>query len=670
MQIDTRLLRSHPLLSLIPAHTLRRLVTEAALDEYPKGTQVYRAGEPCEAVYLVISGRCQSRFPEGEVEAIHGPGDTPGVRELLNNEPYRTSLTVLTHSVLLRIPSEELVRLFAARPSIAGRFSASVAGRRSYREARRFPWSPRLSRLSGLPDRLAPQAPRRRVRRILSLMALNAGTDPHARALASAVRRVTGGRVLLASFGAEGYGLLRWKQARCDGFNGEFCLERELHRGEDGVALLRMNTRGSEEEARLVPSLLSHLGMHFDFVLLHLDGELPSAVALECLIQSDLCYLFLRPNAADLHQYRLLEERIAAAPNVAIRPIVYLEPSLPRENLIVLPGPGGRPVHAFARDIPQHPGETPSPAFALHLNRLAREIGQCRVGLALSSGGARGLAHIGVIQVLEELGVEVDVVVGSSMGAYVGSIWAHGYNGEAMEAIARELEGRWGHFALLDPVLPPRQGFIRTGRVARRLRRSLGEAHFCDLLRPLRVVATRFETMEEVVFSSGEVVPAVTASIAIPGICVPVVIDGETYIDGGIANPLPVDVLAQSGVEKIIAVNTIPTPEQLRRSVEETGEEPLGWWKRLGRHVNYFARGNILDIMSRSTHGMQMQVAERASRRADVVLHAVGPDARWHDFNHPGKYIALGRTVAEAQRHEILNLVKGEAHDNQPAFHP
>src|SRR5258708_36371965 len=117
---------------------------------------------------------------------------------------------------------------------------------------------------------------------------------------------------------------------------------------------------------------------------------------------------------------------------------------------------------------------------------------------------------------------------------------------------------------MLDPVLPPRRGFIRTRRIMRRLRRSLGEAHFSDMVRPLRVVATRLETMERVVFASGVVAEAFEASIAIPGICVPVRVEGEDYVDGGVADPLPVDVLEEMGIERIIAVNAIPTPEKLR----------------------------------------------------------------------------------------------------------
>src|SRR5262249_55185727 len=159
------------------------------------------------------------------------------------------------------------------------------------------------------------------------------------------------------------------------------------------------------------------------------------------------------------------------------------------------------------------------------------------------------------IQVLEENGIEIDCVAGASMGAYVGSIWAYGLDGTKLEKIARELEGRWGLMRLIDPVIPPRRGFIRTRPTIARLRRWVGDAHFSDLICPLRVLATRLDTLERVVFSSGEVARAVEASIAIPGVCVPVTLDGETYIDGGIADPLPVDVLMEMGIERVIAVN-------------------------------------------------------------------------------------------------------------------
>src|SRR5262245_46119208 len=166
-----------------------------------------------------------------------------------------------------------------------------------------------------------------------------------------------------------------------------------------------------------------------------------------------------------------------------------------------------------------------------------------RLGLALSSGGAKGLSHIGVIQVLEENGISVDVVTGCSMGAYVAAIWGFGHDGATMEKLAREVEGRFGLLRLIDPTFPPRKGFMSGAAVKARRQKTVGHLQFSDMVRPVRIVATDLDTLDRVVFSSGEVASAVHASIAIPGVCAPVTLGDRTYIDGGVADPLPVDVL-------------------------------------------------------------------------------------------------------------------------------
>src|SRR5262249_20441978 len=147
----------------------------------------------------------------------------------------------------------------------------------------------------------------------------------------------------------------------------------------------------------------------------------------------------------------------------------------------------------------------PSCSFRADIRRIARQISGRMVGLALSSGAAKGFAHIGVIQVFEENGIEIDAVAGASMGAYVGALWTYGHDGSALEKFARELEGRWSLWSLVDPVFPPRQGFLRGFAVKNRLMRSIGQARFGDLARPLRVVAANLATLERMAFCSGEV---------------------------------------------------------------------------------------------------------------------------------------------------------------------
>ncbi|MBI3876724.1 MAG: patatin-like phospholipase family protein, partial [Verrucomicrobia bacterium] len=383
---------------------------------------------------------------------------------------------------------------------------------------------------------------------------------------------------------------------------------------------------------------------------------------------AEMSFCFLQPDTDSYYQFNLLarqlreETKSNASP---LKPILCLEESERPEKSTEVAKEIAMPVHAVMRGVraAANPDEFSS-VFGSDLRRVAREIGRCRVGLALSSGAAKGLAHAGVIQVLAENGIEVDVIAGTSMGAYVGALWAFGHNGEFLVEKANELERPGAMWTLIDPVLPPRQGFTRGLGVKRRLMRSIGDVDFSALARPLRVIATNLETLERTVFSSGEVAAAVHASCAIPGICVPVEIGGELYIDGGVSDPLPVDVLREMGIEKIIAVNVIPTSAFLRCSremIREQAEVKARRWsplRYLNQQLNYFADGNILDIIQQSILGAQIRNAEEACRSADVVLRPLTCEGHWHDFKHPSKYVALGRRVATEHLDEIKALVK------------
>jgi len=306
--------------------------------------------------------------------------------------------------------------------------------------------------------------------------------------------------------------------------------------------------------------------------------------------------------------------------------------------------------------------------FHADVRRLAREISGRMVGLALSSGAAKGFAHIGVIQVLEENGIEIDAVAGVSIGAYIGAAWTYGCDGKELEKLARELEGRWGFWRLFDPVFPPRQGFLRGNALRQRLMRTIGTTRFSDLPRPLRVIAGNLGTLEPTVFATGEVAAAVHASTAVPGICVPVNLNGESYIDGGIVDPVPVDALREMGVGRVIAVNVIPTTERMKIAFEADRERARlqgtrrnKWFRKpfpVEEQFNYLAQGNLFEILARSIHGAQVQLAEASCRMADVVLRPDTGDDRWLDCRNPGRFIALGRQSAEQHIEQIKALAQ------------
>jgi len=479
--------------------------------------------------------------------------------------------------------------------------------------------------------------------------------------------------------------------ARADlSLNGEFHMPPQIRRTSAGFHSLILGVGGEPPSPAGIASLVNQLRCHFTHVLLAaVVNERSSPWFSECLLRSDQTYLFLQPNAdgvADFEQLMREARRSGGGNRVAQTKLIgCLAEGEPADGFDLFVHRTGKPTHMFIHRCPtleEARKESQSGLAALFcadVRRLAREICGRLVGLALSSGAAKGFAHVGVIQVLEEHGIEVDVVAGASMGAYVGSLWAYGNNGPELERIAREMEGRWSLWSLIDPAFPPRQGFLRGYAVKKRLMRTIGQARFGDLARPLRVVAGNLATLERVVFTSGEVATAVHASCAVPGVCVPVTIDGETYIDGGIVDPLPVDVLREMGVAKVIAVDVIPTPDRIRAGLE-AGREPKRCREKsvrnllrrlfpVNQQLNYFARGNLFEILMRSLYGAQIRVAEASSRQADVVLRPEICDDRWLDYRHPGKFIALGREAAERQIDEIKALVarKESNHEQKPA---
>lgn len=179
-----------------------------------------------------------------------------------------------------------------------------------------------------------------------------------------------------------------------------------------------------------------------------------------------------------------------------------------------------------------------------------------RLGLALGSGAARGMAHIGVLKVLEEEGIEIDFISGTSIGALIGALYCAGVPIQQIEEVACDVD--WQQLArMIDPIIPT-SGLIDGKKVSRFIAELLPVETFEELRIPLAVVATDVETGEEIIIRRGALIEALRAAVAFPGIFAPVRF-GETFlVDGGLCNPVPVDVARDMGADKVIGVCAIP----------------------------------------------------------------------------------------------------------------
>ena len=172
-----------------------------------------------------------------------------------------------------------------------------------------------------------------------------------------------------------------------------------------------------------------------------------------------------------------------------------------------------------------------------------------KIGLAFGGGFARGIAHIGSLKVLEEEGIPVDYIAGTSVGAIIGAAYASGVSAKELSEIA--LMVRFKHFARWTF---SRFGLCNNDRIEGVLHRMLKVYTFEEMKIPLAIAATEFNTGEPAVFTSGSVVPAVRASCAYPGMFLPVEVDGKTYVDGMLAWLVPTTPLKRMGADRVIGL--------------------------------------------------------------------------------------------------------------------
>ncbi len=249
-----------------------------------------------------------------------------------------------------------------------------------------------------------------------------------------------------------------------------------------------------------------------------------------------------------------------------------------------------------------------------------------RIGLALSGGAILGVAHIGVLQVLEEHGLRPSVVAGTSAGSLVGLAYAAGMSTTDMERIA--LNFRWEH---IGRAVVPRMGLVDTQRMENFLTGYFGDLTFSDLAIPFAAVAVDLLTSDVVVLREGRVAPAVRASCAVPGIFTPVEIDGRLLIDGGVVDNLPVSVVKQMGAEYVIGVDLLQSPILQR-------DRPK----------------NVFEVWALSLF-ILMRNAQHEAGLADVVLAPDTASFNMMDVAHVERLIERGREAAEAAIPTIMN---------------
>lgn len=249
-----------------------------------------------------------------------------------------------------------------------------------------------------------------------------------------------------------------------------------------------------------------------------------------------------------------------------------------------------------------------------------------RKGLVLGAGGARGMAHLGFLQVLEEEGIKMDCVVGCSIGAIFGALWAAGLDLYRLERLLTYP----GFTKRLFDVSVSREGFVKGDKLLDAMRLLTKDLTFEELKIPLSVVATDIETGELVVFREGNVAQAVRASVSIPGVFKPYRHRGRLLVDGAVKNRLPIHIVKEMGAEQILAVD-------------------------VKRGLN-MKLSSAMDVMLQSLEILEEEVFRNNCMGADLLIQPEVGHIGVLQFDSAVEAIALGRQAALTQSSEIRRI--------------
>lgn len=240
-----------------------------------------------------------------------------------------------------------------------------------------------------------------------------------------------------------------------------------------------------------------------------------------------------------------------------------------------------------------------------------------KLGLALGGGAARGFAHIGVIQVLEENGIKPDLVVGTSAGSLVAAFYATGKTGAQLQWLADSMD----EAQLTDWSVPfMSRGMLRGEALGRYVNSQLNGAKIEDMKMPLGIVATDLQTGDGILFRRGDTATAVRASSAVPSVFEPVRIGNKDYVDGGLVSPVPVRFARQMGADVIIAVDISSRPEDAKTT-------------------------DMLKVLLQTFSIMGKSISQLELAQAEVVVRPVMPDVGSAEFAARKKSIEAGRAA-------------------------
>jgi len=682
--------RQFPVFSRLGWLEQQRIALLSEVCEFRKGDIIRSQGDPPDALYCLISGRVQGFLVKEGGGKIHADffrrGTYFGIISLLTGQPHSLSFEALNDSIILKIDKDRFHEMLKGIPQLGLEFSQSL--------------SQRIRR------NILHEDKAREAGTIISVYSpfKEAGSSTYATHLAFALKRESGRRVILVNLRSAAVpdapaalpvgAAPQWRKSGpllenilLEPDRIKSCIDYHT----DAIDLLSVRFNPQDTAlSQQISAFVTELEGDYHFVVVDLPNEMDDVV-IKTLNQSDNIHMIISLHRQENFQlareviYKIEEELKGSFSSRKVHVMV----SGIRGTDISFEEINNRLDYEISAKLPfidvsdcektfendyfrtSFPSET-SP-YGRFIKAVARRISGVRVGLVLGGGAAFGLAHIGVLRVLEEENIPVDMVVGSSIGALIASLWVTGMKADAIAQMAREFGTQRAMLRLFDPVVP--KSGLMGGRLIKSWlkKRHLAEKTFYDTAVPLKIVAYDLQKRQELVLDSGLLVDAVRKSISIPGIMEPVQEKNQVIIDGGVLNPLPTNVLREQGINKVIAVNVLQSPEDVSRANELPREQVLKRRKLLRPQksvLGFITRNlrlnlkdafspNISDIIVKSLMASEYVISQSSAELADVLIHPDITGAQWYEFFKADLLIQKGESAARGVLKDIKNLCSG-----------
>ena len=589
---------------------------------YKHGEIIYKDQDPPDYFYFLLKGRIiilgSDSGEKSEIEIIKR-GTAFGIISLFNDEPHSVTTKPIEESLVVRVEKDKFKNFLIFHPVLSAEFYRILSQRIRARLGRKKIFQCKRVAVFGTP---------------LS------GKTTYALNLALKLKAETRKNVIFVEFIAQEdkkpmsfYGqeekMLNLNDYREEDFSGYLMHKNLKELPEMSIDCLTVKMNYSTNFA----SLINFLSENYHFIIYDIPASFKNEKFYELLSPADYFHYLILPVRENAATASLLIEELKAKNSINIEKIK-----------VILSDFSGQ-VRLSSQEIKERIGHNiyatltsmENDDYDKTLRRISRQTGELLVGLALGSGGAYGFSHIGVLKILEENNIPVDIICGSSIGAVIAALWALGYDAKRIEGLTSDFGKKLKLFSFRGFVFPFK-GFWTAKYLESVLKKLFKEKTFYDLKHSLKIVVFDFASKGAKVLEQGYLYKAVAASCAVPGVFEPIKFKDDMLLDGGILNPLPTKVLLNYGANKIIAVNIIPSQEEMLSEYK----------KRSKLHIFDFIFGTI--------ETMQRQFIEEAVLVADVIIHPNFANLHWLEFGKVEDFVKRGESATLDKLPEINKL--------------